>query len=96
MALVGQSSSDVAIAQFNRVANSLTLVAEASPSSGSGTVKWSPDGEYVASSFQVYSFNRTNNTLTSVAMIPSGGANSVDWSQMGTIWQLGLGYCTDI
>ena len=91
---------------FDRVNNNLTSVGGALNTVGEivNSVNWSPDGQYIAiggvnitdgygtnNQFQIYAFDRVNNSLTPVAgALPSSGGivlgknvQSVNWSPDG-------------
>ena len=95
------------IFQFNRMNNSLTAVAGALSATSDElySVNWSPDGQYVAVGgnsitdgyenaayqFQIFQFNRTNNSLTPVAGALNAAGDYVIRSigvRMVNMWQL--------
>lgn len=94
----GGSNSTLFIYRFNKTAETLTPVDQSDPVGNGGTsqtVKWSPDGSYLAvgsvggtNSLFIYSFNRSLESLTKLQSVnPDGGSSdtvfSVDWSPDG-------------
>ena len=95
--LTGGTGDEFQILSFDRVANSLTAVTGALGTAGSvRAVSWSADGQYIAvggagltggtgDEFQIYQFDRSNQTVQFVAgaLGTTGSVNAVSWSPDG-------------
>ncbi len=94
--ITGGTEDEFQIFKFDRAAGTLTSITGLL--SGAGviifSVKWSPDGQYVAvggvnitggtgNEFQIFRFDRVAGALTSVTGALSGTVRSVDWSPDG-------------
>ena len=95
--LTGGTGDDFQIFSFDSVSNSLTAVAGVAIT-GVGTVNalsWNADGEYVAvggsgltggtgDQFQIFSFDRSDNSLTAVAgALATGTVHALSWNADG-------------